>query len=176
MHLFLFPRGMGKENVAVHKKCLQGNNDAIFGWLVGDLFGIWLVWGWFGLFVGGLAGLCLFCGWFDWFVGTLAGLRVVWLVCGWFWVLQLTVWNYLAVHLYFIKYLKSFWLIIYSHTWFGWEIPSIFQKCLKNCGLHFSWTFDNMEFFRFSWRLIQHPWFSNFINPFFCHISCRRHF
>ena len=37
--------GMGKENVAAHKKCLQGNNDAIFGWLVGDLFGNWLVWG-----------------------------------------------------------------------------------------------------------------------------------
>ena len=48
---------MGKENVAVHKKCFQGNNDAVFGWLVGDLFGIWLVWGWFGWFVGSLAGL-----------------------------------------------------------------------------------------------------------------------
>ena len=48
---------MGKENVAVHKKCFQGNNDAVFGWLVGDLFGIWLVWGWFGSFVGSLAGL-----------------------------------------------------------------------------------------------------------------------
>ena len=43
MHLFLFSRGMGKENVAVHKICLQGNSDAIFGLLVGDLFGIWLV-------------------------------------------------------------------------------------------------------------------------------------
>ena len=31
MHLLLFSRGMGKENVAVHKKCLQGNKDAIFG-------------------------------------------------------------------------------------------------------------------------------------------------
>ena len=31
MDLFLFLHGMGKENGAVHKKCLQGNNDAIFG-------------------------------------------------------------------------------------------------------------------------------------------------
>ena len=83
MHLFLFSRGMGKGNVAVHKKCLQGNNDAIFGWLVGDLFGIWLFWGWFGLFVGGLAGLFvlwvvwLICGYFGWFVGGLACLWVV---------------------------------------------------------------------------------------------------
>ena len=43
MHLFLFSRGMGKENVAVHKIFLQGNSNAIFGLLVGDLFGIWLV-------------------------------------------------------------------------------------------------------------------------------------
>ena len=48
---------MGKENVAVRKKCFQQNNNTIFGWLVGDLFGIWLVWGWFDWFVGGLAGL-----------------------------------------------------------------------------------------------------------------------
>ena len=61
---------MDKENVEIHKKCLQGKNDAIFGRLVGDFFGIWLV-----------------CGWFGWFVG---GLWVVWLVCGWFPVLQLT--------------------------------------------------------------------------------------
>ena len=54
MHLFLFSRGMGKENVAVHTKCLQEKNNVIFGWLVGDLFGIWLVSGWF---LGGLAGL-----------------------------------------------------------------------------------------------------------------------
>ena len=54
MHLFLFSHEMGKENVAVHKKCIQGNNDAIFDRLVGDLFGIWLVWGWFGWFLGGL--------------------------------------------------------------------------------------------------------------------------
>ena len=40
MHLFLFSRGMGKEDVAVKKKCLQRNSDAIFGWLVGGLFGI----------------------------------------------------------------------------------------------------------------------------------------
>ena len=77
MHLVLFSRGMGKEHVAVHKKCLQGKNDAIFGWLVGDLFGIWLVWGWFGWFVGDLWVVWLVCGWFCWFVGKLAGLWVV---------------------------------------------------------------------------------------------------
>ena len=67
MHLFLFSREMDKEDVAVHKKCLQRNNDAIFGWLVGNFFGI-----------------CLVCRWF------VVGLWVVWLVCGWFRVLQLT--------------------------------------------------------------------------------------
>ena len=54
MHLFLFPRGMGKENVALHKKCFQGKNNAIFDWLVDNLFGIWLVWVWFDWFVAGL--------------------------------------------------------------------------------------------------------------------------
>ena len=73
IHLFLFSRGMGEENVRVHKKCLQGKNDVIFCWLVSDLFGIWLV-----------------CGGFGWFVG---GLWVIWLVCEEFWVLQLTYWN-----------------------------------------------------------------------------------
>ena len=29
--IFLFPRRMGKENIAVHKKCLPGKNIAIFG-------------------------------------------------------------------------------------------------------------------------------------------------
>ena len=48
MHPFLFLRGTGKENVAVHKKSLQGKSDAILGWLVGGLFGIWVVCGWFG--------------------------------------------------------------------------------------------------------------------------------
>ena len=90
MHLFLFSRGMDKENVADHKKYLQGKNDAIFGWLVGDLFAIWLVCGWCGWLVGALAGLWVVCGWFDWFVGGLDDLWVVWLVCRWFRVLQLT--------------------------------------------------------------------------------------
>ena len=71
----------GQGNVAVHKKCLQGNNDVIFDWLVGDLFAIWLVWEWFGWLVGSL---WVVCGWFDWFVGSLAGLCVIWLVFGWF--------------------------------------------------------------------------------------------
>ena len=66
MHLFLFSREMGKENVAVHKKCFQGKNNVIFCWLVGDLFGIWLVSEWFGLFVGGWTGLWVACGWFGW--------------------------------------------------------------------------------------------------------------
>ena len=39
---------------------------AIFGWLVGALFGIWLVCGWF---VAGLAGLWVVYGWFEWLVG-----------------------------------------------------------------------------------------------------------
>ena len=30
MNLYLLSPGIGKENVAVHKKCLHGNNDAIF--------------------------------------------------------------------------------------------------------------------------------------------------
>ena len=80
MHLFLFSRGMGKENVAVHKICLQGNSDAIFGLLVGDLF--W--------YLACLRVVWLVCGWCGWFMGSLAGLWVVWLVCGWFRVLQLT--------------------------------------------------------------------------------------
>ena len=42
-------------------------------WFVGFLAGLWMVWGWFG---GGLGGL-----WVIW---------LVWQVCGWFRVLQLT--------------------------------------------------------------------------------------
>ena len=42
----------------------------------------------FGYFLSGLAGLWVVCGWF---VSGLAGLWVVWLVCGLFRVLQLTV-------------------------------------------------------------------------------------
>ena len=66
-----------------HKKCLQGKKDAIFGWLVGGLLGIWLVCGRFmssvaawwviyercGWFVGEVTGLWVVCGWFGWFVG-----------------------------------------------------------------------------------------------------------
>ena len=80
MHAFLFSRGMGKENVAVHKKCLLGKQDAIFVWFVGDLFGIWLVFGWFGWFVGVLWVVWLVC---EWNMGCLTGLWVVWIVCGW---------------------------------------------------------------------------------------------
>ena len=66
--LFLGPRFIPN-----HRKCIQRKKDAIFGWLVGGLSGIWLV-----------------CGWFSWFVGDVAGLWVVQRVCGWFRVLQLT--------------------------------------------------------------------------------------
>ena len=44
---------MDKENVEIHKKCLQGKNDAVFGWFVGGLAGLWVACGWFGWFVGG---------------------------------------------------------------------------------------------------------------------------
>ena len=42
-------RFLGPEFIPNHRKCLQGKKDAIFGWLVGGLFGVWLV---CGLFVG----------------------------------------------------------------------------------------------------------------------------
>ena len=59
---------MGEENVVVHKKFLQGKNHAIFGWLAGDSFGIWLVWE-------------LVCGWFGWFVGDFGGWRKFYSQC-----------------------------------------------------------------------------------------------
>ena len=38
-------RFLGPEFIPNHRKCLQGKKDAIFGWLVGGLFGVWLVCG-----------------------------------------------------------------------------------------------------------------------------------
>ena len=58
-------RFLDPQFISNHKKCLQGRGDAIFGWLVCSLSGI---------------------SWYGWFVG---GLYVVWLVCGWFRVIQL---------------------------------------------------------------------------------------
>ena len=76
-----------------------------FGWLVGDLLGIWLVWGWFGWFVGGLWVVCLV-------FGSLDGLLAVWLVWGWFRVLQLTfcypIWDYFF-------YITNFYFILVSN-------------------------------------------------------------
>ena len=63
MHPFLFSLEMGKDNVAVHKKCLQGKKMQF-------MVDKWVV--------------CLV---FGWFVGSLDGLWVVWMVCGWFRVL-----------------------------------------------------------------------------------------
>ena len=73
MHPFLFLHRMGKENVVVHKKCLQGKKRWDF-WLISRCCLV------FDLYLGGLAGLQVVCGcfgWFGWFVDSWAGLWVV---------------------------------------------------------------------------------------------------
>ena len=89
MHPFIFPRGMGKrvvfqewqmwwfwvpEFIPSHKKCLQEKKNAIFGWLMGALSGIWLVCGWCDWFVSSLWVVWTIYGWFGWFVDGLGGL------------------------------------------------------------------------------------------------------
>ena len=77
MHPFFTSRRIGKENIMVHKKYIQEKNDAIFGWLVGYLFNIWLFFEEFGWSVGGLWVVWLVCGWLGLFVGGLTDLWVV---------------------------------------------------------------------------------------------------
>ena len=74
---------------------MTSGKEGCSSWLISMYFawylpGMWVVWLVFVWFICGVAGLWQIFEWFGLFVGGLGSFGVVWMVCGWFRVLQLT--------------------------------------------------------------------------------------